>query len=193
MPDVLVRRSPVHGAETPTGGRSPRRVAIVGVAVLLAAFVGAGSLLFTWPASDKPSHVDAVLSLNGTGEVARESRAIALVERGYAHVLLFSQGAYRTTPCPKVPRVQVVCFEPAPARTVGEVEFAARYARSHGWDSLMIVPGRAQATRARLLMRRCFSGQIVVVPAPAQWLHFPVEVLYEWGALVKALLVDRHC
>ena len=42
-------------------------------------------------------------------------------------------------------------------------------------------------------MDRCFSGQVLVVPASFQLLHFPFEVIYEWGALAKALLIDRHC
>jgi uncharacterized SAM-binding protein YcdF (DUF218 family) len=161
--------------------------------VLLAAFVISSSVLFVWPASDQPQHVDAILSLNGTDEAAREGRGISLAEEGYAPVLLFSQGAYGSTPCPRVPKVLVVCFTPVPARTLGEVQFAAHYLTARGWRSLMVVPGRAQATRARLLMRRCFSGRLEIVPAPAQLLHLPFEVAYEWGALAKALFTDRRC
>jgi uncharacterized SAM-binding protein YcdF (DUF218 family) len=150
-------------------------------------------VLFVWPATDRPQRVDAIVSMDGDDEAAREAKAVSLAKQGYAPVLLFSQGAFRSTPCPKVPRTTVVCFEPVPGRTVGEVEWAARYARAHRWHSLMIVPGRAQATRARLLMERCFSGRIVVVPAGVPLLHLPYQVVYEWGALVKALLVDTGC
>jgi hypothetical protein len=166
---------------------------MAGVAVLLVVFVSASCLLFVWPASDKPQDVDAVLSLNGPGEQARERVAVSLVEEGFAHVLLFSQGGYGSTPCPNVPRVIVVCFVPAPGRTVGEVEFAARYARRHDWHSILVVPGHAQATRARLLLRRCFSGRVVVVPTPIDLERLPFDVVYEWGALAKALIVDGHC
>ena len=96
-------------------------------------------------------------------------------------------------PCPTVARVRVVCFWPVPARTIGEARFVADYARQHHWHSLMIVSGRAQVTCARLLMKRCFAGQIIVVAAPFQLLHFPFEVMYEWGAVAKALVLDRHC
>jgi hypothetical protein len=164
------------------------------VALLLVVFVAASSVLFVWPASDQPQHVDAILSLNGSDETAREAESVALAEKGYAHVLLLSQGGYaENTPCPNVPRVVVVCFVPNPARTVGEVEFAARYLRRHGLHSLMVVPGRTQATRARLLVRRCFSGRLVVVGGAAQWLHTPVEVLYGWGATAKALFAGGGC
>jgi uncharacterized SAM-binding protein YcdF (DUF218 family) len=165
---------------------------LIGLGIGFAAFLVATAVLFVFPATDQPRHVDAILSLNGTDEAARESRAIMLAEKGFAPVLLFSQGN-SPTPCPKVPRVKVVCFIAVPGRTVGEVRFAANYADRHGWHSLMVVPSRAQATRARLLLKRCFPGQVVVVPASFQLGRFPFEVIYEWAALAKALVVDRHC
>jgi hypothetical protein len=163
----------------------------VGLSCALIAFLAASALLFVFPATDQARHVDGILSLNGTDETARETKAVSLAERGYAPVLLFSQGW--TSVCPKVPRVTVVCFVAKPDRTVGEVRFAANYARRHDWRSIIIVPGRSQLTRARILMKRCFSGQVVVVPASFQFWHFPFEVIYEWAALAKALVVDRRC
>jgi hypothetical protein len=160
---------------------------------VIVGFVTASSLLFVWPATDQPQHVDAILSLNGQNEAARESRAIALAEKGYAHVLLFSQGNSHTTPCPRVPHVSVVCFSANPGRTAGEVEFAALYARRHGFHSLLIVPGRAQVTRARVLMKRCFSGHVAYVAAPVKVAEIPYDVAYEWGALAKALFIYRAC
>jgi hypothetical protein len=195
LDEVLVapRRQLSRVALRPDGKPRWLRRFTISVAVALGAFVVASSVVFVWPDASKPQRVNAILSLNGVDEAAREQRAISLAEDGYAPVLLFSQGAYRTTPCPTVPKVTVVCFEPDPARTVGEVEFAANYARSRGWTSLMVVPGRAQTFRARLLMERCFSGRVVVVAGPAQLSRLPLEVIYEWGALGKALFVDRHC
>jgi hypothetical protein len=181
----------VHPGGTGSGHRH-RRWTIVSVALLFVAFLTASAVLFVFPATDRPHHVGAILSLNGTDESAREGRAIALAEEGYAPVLLFSQGD-APTPCPTVPRVKVVCFIAVPGRTVGEVRFAAGYARLHHLHSIMVVPSRAQATRARLLLKRCFSGQVAVVPASFQLTRFPFEVIYEWAALGKALFVDRSC
>ncbi len=201
---TLVHRGAVEGSETPGGkGAPPRHRALrrlgLALGILVIAFLTATAVLFVFPATDQPRHVGAILSLNGTDEAARASKAIALAEEGYSSLLLFSQGN-SPTPCPTVPRVnasaprvQVVCFIAVPGRTVGEVRFAADYARSHGLHSIMVVPSRAQATRAHVLLERCFSGQILIVPAPFQLLHFPFEVIYEWGALAKALLVDRRC
>ncbi len=187
----------ITGLRTKTTERSPRarlrRRILIPSVLAIVAFVTASSLLFVWPATDQPQHVDGILSLDGGNEPAREARAISLAEQGDAPVLLFSQGNSHTTPCPTVPRISVVCFAANPGRTVGEVRFAARYARSHGWHSLMIVPGRAQVTRARILMHRCFSGHVAVVAAPVKLTQIPYDVVYEWGALAKALLVYRTC
>lgn len=161
--------------------------------VIVGGILVASSVLFVWPATNRPQKADGVLSLDGPGEPVRERTAIWLVEHGYAHVLLFSQGAYRSTPCPVVRGAKVVCFVPVPGRTVGEVEFGARYARLHGWHSLIIVPGHEQVTRARILMERCFKGRVLVVAPPAQLLEVPYQVAYEWAALAKALLVDTTC
>ena len=109
---------------------------------------------------------------------AREALAISLARKGYAPVLLFSQGGEASdTSCPKVPRVSVVCFVDVTGNTRGEAEFAGRYAERHHWHSLMIVPGRDQVTRARLLTERCFSGRVATVPicraAPVPVGHHP--------------------
>lgn len=178
--------------DRPAPLRRKRRWLAGMVGLLIAAFLAASCMLFVWPATDQPRHVDGILSLNGTDEVARQAKAVTLAEEGYAPVLLFSRGNV-SGPCPRVRAVKVVCFVPSPQRTVGEVRFAATYARQHGWHSLMVVAGRAQVTRARLLMGRCFSGRVLLVAANFQLPHFPFEVAYEWGALGKALLVDRQC
>lgn len=157
-------------------------------------FVAATLALFAYPATDLPRHVDGILSLNGGGEEAREALAVSLAEKGYAPVLLFSQGSRgNDTPCPKVSRVSVVCFFDVTDNTRGEAQWAARYAEHHHWHSLLIVPGRVQVTRARLLVQRCFSGQVVVVPAKVPRREFPRDVLHEWGGLLAALVVYRGC
>jgi uncharacterized SAM-binding protein YcdF (DUF218 family) len=171
-----------------------RHPLIAAVLVVVVVFLVASSLLFVWPATDQPRHVDAILSLEGGDEGARETTAVSLARRGYAPVLLFSRGSPAAgTVCPRVFRVSVVCFFPHPAKTIGEISFASAYARRHGWHSLMIVAGHTQVTRARLLAERCFSGQIVMIPAPVQVIDIPYEIVYEWGALTKAVLSDERC
>ncbi|HEY3941604.1 MAG TPA: hypothetical protein VGL60_03895 [Acidimicrobiales bacterium] len=164
----------------------------LGVGAVL--FVAASLALFVWPPTGHPTRVDAIVSFNGPAEGAREALAVSLARQGYAPVLLFSRGGFASdTSCPKVPGVSVVCFVDVANNTRGEARWAARYAERHHWQSLLIVPGRPQATRARLLLARCFPARIVVVPASEPLVRFPFDVLHEWGGLAEALLVDRAC
>lgn len=199
--EALVRsfgRSRVGTGGRPRRRRRPRLRRLIACATLLIALLVvvllvASAVLFVWPATDNPRRVDAIVSLNGRDEASRERLAIHLAESGYARVVLFSLGNSGATRCPRVPRIRVVCFVAEPPRTAGEVEFAAKFARRHGWHSLMLVPIRPQVTRARMLMKRCFSGQITIVAASVPLTQLPYEVIYEWGALVKALVIDRRC
>jgi hypothetical protein len=167
---------------------------LTAITLVVVAFLVATSVLFVWPSSDSPSRVGAILSLNGENETGRANTAISLAEKGYASTLLFSQGgAVSDTSCPKVPRVKVVCFVANPPHTDGEIKFAANYARAHHLHSIMLVPGRIQVTEARLLMERCFTGRLLVVPAPVPLRGVIPQVIHEWGALVKALFASQPC
>src|SRR5271157_1904569 len=169
-----------------------RRRLLWSLGAVVVVFVAATLVLFVYPPTDQPSHVDGILSLNGGDEQAREAQAVSLAEKGFAPVLLFSQGSRANdTPCPTVPRVSVVCFVDVTNNTRGEARWAGQYAERHHWHSLLIVPGRAQAMRARLLMERCFSGRVVVVPATEPLRDIPRDVFHEWGGLLAGLLIYR--
>lgn len=165
------------------------------VALLVALFVAATLSVFVWPPLGAPRRADAILSLNGPGEAQRRAEALSLARRGYAPVLLFSLGRANATPCPRASQaseVKLVCFVPDPGRTVGEVRFAARYARAHHLHSLLVVAAQAQAVRALLLTDRCFGGAVHVVGVDLPLRSQPYQVIYGWGAMGRAL-IDRRC
>ncbi len=87
----------------------------------------------------------------------------------------------------------MICFDPSPATTRGEAEFAGRLARKYHWRSIALVTTTAQDTRARLRMERCFSGPVYVMTAPMTLASWPYQIAYEWGALGKALVIQRGC
>ena len=129
--------------------RRRRRRLLLALGAVVVLFVAATLALFVFAPTDQPRHVNGILSLNGGDEPAREAKAISLAEKGFAPVILFSRGSVANdAPCPKVPGISVVCFFDSTNNTRGEARWAGRYADSHHWRSLMIVPGRAQATRA---------------------------------------------
>jgi uncharacterized SAM-binding protein YcdF (DUF218 family) len=174
--------------------RSWRR-ALVTAFVLLLAFAVATARIIVWPARGMPSRVDAIVMLAGPGNRLPVARQLAAERK--APVLLVSLGHLGYGgPCPaasSAPKVKIICFDPDPANTRGEAEFAARLARRYGWRSVVLVTAAAQATRARILVRRCYGGAVYVVTASQAWYEWPYQIAYGWGSLFKALLLQREC
>lgn len=177
------------------GGRGRwRRQLGIATSTLLLVFVAATGRILVWPAQGAPSHVDAIVMLQGDG--ARLSVAERLAKQGRAPVLVVSRGRLGYGgPCPsqQLRTTQVICFDPNPADTRGEAEYAAKLAQRFHWKSVILVTTREQATRARLLMRRCFSGSVYVVTAAEPWYSWPDQIAYGWGSLFKALFLRRSC
>lgn len=163
--------------------------------VLLLALWGAlSAILFVWPPLDpvKGTRADAILVMGGPGP--RLQVALKLAKDHAAPVMLVSVASVRwNCPALDVPGVRVECFRPDPFSTQGEARYAASQARVRGWNSLIVVSSVPQSTRARLRVQRCFHGNVKLVaarPSPARWAY---GVVYEWGALVKALVWQRSC
>jgi hypothetical protein len=191
------------GARTPEGnqpviGKRRRlsrawRRALTAVLLVVVALVAATAWLLIWPAQGMPSQVSAIVMLAGPGD--RMPVALRLADEHRAQVLVVSQGSHGYgSPCPSPPSgLRLICFDPNPADTRGEAEFVGRLAKRYDWDSLVLVTSRPQATRARLLMERCFGGPVYVVTAPLPGGSWPYQIAYGWGALIKALVVTRAC
>jgi len=154
---------------------------------------GATARLFVWPAQGMPPRVDAVVMLDGPGHAL--SVALRLAAQHRARYLVVSQGRpIAHDPCPSAPPgVTLICFNPRPASTQGEAELVGRLAQRYHWQSITIVAITPQASRARLRVERCFSGRVYVVTAPIRFGTWPYQIAYEWGALAKALLIQRSC
>lgn len=166
---------------------------LAAVAALFLLFAMATARILVWPAQGMPAHVDAIVMMAGPGD--RMPVALQLARERRAGVLLVSQGQHGYGgPCPAaVPGVTIICFNPIPGNTRGEAEFASRLARQHGWHSVVLVTTAQQNTRARLLMRRCFGGSIYVATAQLPWTQLPYQIAYGWGALFKAVVLQRSC
>jgi hypothetical protein len=89
--------------------------------------------------------------------------------------------------------VTLICFHPVPPTTQGEAEFVGRLAKKYHWRSIAVVAITPQDTRARLRVGRCFPGRIYVVTAPIRLGTWPYQIAYEWGALIKAVIMQRSC
>jgi uncharacterized SAM-binding protein YcdF (DUF218 family) len=164
------------------------------VVALVLLFASLSAKLFVWPAQNaaKGLHADAVVVLGGPGP--RWQVAVELAQEHAAPFMLVSVPSVQWN-CPRYefPEVQVECFSPDPDDTRGEARFAASTARANGWHSLIVVASVPQATRARVRFKRCFNGTIYIVPARPHLGTWAYEVVYEWGALAKALIWQRGC
>jgi hypothetical protein len=78
---------------------------------------------------------------------------------------------------------------------VPAAEYIGRLARRYHWRSVALVTITPQDTRARLRVQRCFAGPVYVVttpPDPSQT-SWPYQLAYQWGALLKALILQPSC
>lgn len=149
--------------------------------------------LFIWPAHGMPARVSAIVMLDSPGNSV--GAALRLERQHRAPFLVISQGTYLSGyGCPgPIPRVKLICFNPAPATTQGEAEFVGRLARKYHWHSIAVITITPQDSRARLRMERCFPGPVYVVTTPVALTSWPYEIAYEWGAMIKALVLQRGC
>lgn len=182
-----------------TGGRARWRHIVHGrgvrraVAAVLVVFCVVTARVLVWPAQGMPANVSAVVMLAGPGD--RLPVALRLAREHRSPVLVISQGQHGYGgPCPPAPPgVELICFDPDPGDTRGEAEYLGRLARRFHWSSVALVATRTQDTRARIMVRRCFAGSVYVVTAPLAAGSWPYQIAYEWGALLKALIVVRTC
>jgi len=179
--------------------RSRARSALLAAAVAMAAVTATTARFLIWPDTGVPARADAVVVLSGNADAARNTEGARLVDLGVAPVLAISDfwlpsvGTRRCAP-PQVPStVHVICFNPHPPTTQGEARMIGELARQYGWQSVVVVSSRPQATRARLRVSRCFPGRISMAPARIPRRQWPYSIVYEWAATAKALVVQRSC
>jgi len=188
-----IRRARPAGPGSRQRGRW--RYVVIALSVMLAGLGAATARLFVWPEQGMPSRVDAIVMLNGPGDRLHTALTLAWAHR--APMIAISRGSaywgHGTVCAPKIPRVTVICFDPSPETTRAEAEFAGRLAKRYGWHSIVLVTTTPQDTRARLRVGRCFSGKIYVTNALLPSYEWPYAIAYEWGATIKALLLQRGC
>jgi uncharacterized SAM-binding protein YcdF (DUF218 family) len=164
-------------------------------AVVIVVVAALTARLFVWPTTDPPAKVGAIFVLGGNGP--RLAEAMTLASKRYAPEVVLSVSPGDRPPfCGSTYRgTDVVCFSPHPASTQGEARFIGSFARRHHLQRIIVVSGRAQTTRARIRVERCYGGTVLMVPAaaPSPFSAAAGDVVYEWGALLKAELWQRSC
>ncbi len=174
--------------------KSVRRI-IVGLGAAFAAlclFVVVGLPIYVFPDVDAPRRVDVVFVL---GPINKSNFAAGqnLVERGFAETLLLSTPTDENAELCEAADViddDVICFRPEPSTTQGEAQQLAALAKKYKWESVMVVASTPHISRARLLIERCFAGEIAMVSyrTDNRFRIWAEQYIYQTGAFVKALL-----
>jgi uncharacterized SAM-binding protein YcdF (DUF218 family) len=179
-----------------SGRRRPRRILIAVLAVVLAGVSVLSAHLFVWPGLPPlPERADVIVQLGGPGD--RRAVALALARQGRAPLVAISVSTDEidTDWCHagRLDQLSVVCFHPAPFTTRGEARAVAEMAERYGWRSVILVTSRDQAWRAMLRVSRCFKGKIYIATARMPWYQWPTQIVYQWGATIKAYTFETTC
>jgi uncharacterized SAM-binding protein YcdF (DUF218 family) len=179
-----------------------RRKRLIAVLVAAVAAFAAGYPVYVSPTVDPISPdrpADAVVALGGdprTGPYAQQ-----LVTRGLARTLVLSD-PYDGWPnsvtalCREAADRQdgsVLCFDPNPRTTRGEARAITRLAADHGWRDVIVVVPIYHVSRARMIVQRCFVGDLAVIETPDPvppwvWIY---QYGYQTAGYLKAAILQR--
>lgn len=186
-----------------SGWVTRRRALFAACAVLLSimALVGAGVPVYVLPQVDPLRRADAVLVLGGQG-IDRYAYGLELGRRGYAPIVLFSNPYGEDTdidevrePCRGAHQgFTLECFAPNPPTTVGEGRELRRLAAERGWRTVIVVTMRPHLSRARYILERCFTGDLIMQASDedlASW-YWAWSYLYQSAGYVRAF-IDPGC
>jgi hypothetical protein len=170
------------------------RITAISVFALFLGWLIGGYFVIVRPHVNHPVHADAVVVLGPPDVNGRLDAARALLDQHVADTLVISLNSpkqWRARDlCAQPPAGwDVSCFHADPATTRGEAEQVQRLARQHGWKSIIVVTSTYHVSRARMIFKRCFDGQLSFVAARHgitlwSWVY---QSVYQTGAYVKAL------
>ncbi|WP_169747739.1 YdcF family protein [Demequina subtropica] len=174
---------------------------LLGVASLVAAIAAVGWPLYVTPASDEPRAVDAVYVI-GPPTDFRMAVAEQMVADGLTGTVVVSltdddgrQAWERASElCDGAVEIDfsLECRMPDPFTTRGEARWLRELVDQHGWESVAVVTFTPHLTRTRVIMERCWSGDIVYVDSrePITLGYWAYQYAYQSAAFVKVALED---
>ncbi len=189
-------------ASTVASRRSGFRVMMASAAILVVLLVTALGI-FSWtavqgirhpPVDQLPARSDAVVVF--AGETGRFELGRDLVEAGVAPVLVLNMTGLPDDGanwCDDTNEdFTVICLTPLDRGTRGEARAFGALAAGNGWETIIGVTGDYHTQRSRLLLGRCFSGEIFM--AQLEWAEVSSSVSQkELLAFSRAMMWDRSC
>ena len=88
---------------------------------------------------------------------------------------------------------RAICFTPDPYSTQGEARWIAQEAKERGWDSVVVVTSTYHVRRTRMIVERCFHGDLAVVGAQPPVRNGIIGVAWEWPKSIYYLTLNRGC
>jgi uncharacterized SAM-binding protein YcdF (DUF218 family) len=178
----------------------------LGIVLVLGLLIGVGGdRVYAHPAYSRLApgeKVDAVVALGGLVESA--DYAQQLVRSGVAPVLVLSN-PYKpdealpvhqacAPPARLAASYRVICFAPDPATTRGEAREIQALAEANGWTRIAVVAPIFHVSRARVLVRRCFPGTVLMLPPPLHvaWNSWTYQYVRQTAGYVK-VAARRSC
>ncbi|PPF11523.1 YdcF family protein [Rathayibacter rathayi] len=170
--------------------------------VVLAVF-GAGIPLYVTPPIDPiPEQADAVFVL-GPSTRARVEFARRIITSGATDTMVLSVGPgemgapYEDKKYKKCnePGGDVLCYSADPLTTQGEARQLRDLAAEYGWDHVIVITSSPHLVRAKMILQRCYSGDLSMVPSgePMGLDYLVGQYFYQTGGFLKAFLVTNNC
>ncbi|UKA57984.1 YdcF family protein [Arthrobacter sp. FW306-2-2C-D06B] len=163
------------------------------IAALAIFWAVAGIFLYVTPPADEPKHADVLFVLGPPDQ--RMVYAEQLMRQGYAPTLAVSSpvdkdGRFTADVCRDHRSYRVICFHSDPFTTQGEARALRDLSNQYGWKSANVLTAQFHVTRARVIVGRCYSGDIQMVAdrMDLSLISWAYQYLYQSAAFVKVAL-----
>ncbi len=168
-----------------------RRLLLV-LGAIFAAWLVLAIVLFVVHHDDEPIHADAVVVLQGSN--TRLPVGYRLVADGYAPLLIVSRGSrlkLERRLCSGRTPVRALCFQSTSTR--GEARFIGALARERNLRRLDVVTSQFHVFRARMILERCYDGELRMVGSANPTWRMPLMLLSETAKLAYQAIISRAC
>lgn len=134
------------------------------VAFTVVALLAVSWVLLVFPRFDQapvdpPRHSDAIFLLGG--ETYGAEMGYRMLDEGWGDTLVLSWVRTDLKECREGYRGhEVICVRPEPVTTQGEAMLLPQLVETHGWDTVTVATWPAHIPRTRLLVERCYEGEV---------------------------------
>jgi uncharacterized SAM-binding protein YcdF (DUF218 family) len=161
----------------------------------LVAVTISGWPVYVAPQIDQLRRADAIFVLGGSGDGAY-TLGLEYALQGKAAQVVFSnpnanEAIWLEDLCDHQRYAfKVTCVEPNPPTTRGEARALGRLATAQGWQRVIVLTGTPHISRARYIIQRCFTGDLMMAKSESDLslLDWAWSYVYQTAGYVRAVL-----